>query len=98
VSCICQGLDTHVQAFLHRPLGFSSYPCVDLDATYLRGREQAHNQVISRFVIPAIGITATGKLEVIGIVVGDGEDESFWTAFLRRLRELKLRGVQLGSW
>ncbi len=30
-----------------------------------------------------------------GIEVGDSEDETFWTAFLRRLRERGLSGVQL---
>jgi len=32
---------------------------------------------------------------VLGIEVGDSEDETFWTAFLRRLRERGLSGVQL---
>ena len=49
VSRICQGLDTQVQAFLQRPLEFSHYPYVYLDATYLHGRDpQARKQVISR--------------------------------------------------
>jgi transposase-like protein len=28
-----------------------------------------------------------------GIEVGDSEDETFWTAFLRRLRRLRQRGL-----
>ena len=95
VSRICQGLDTQVQAFLNRPLEFSRYPYLYLDATYLHGRDQARKQVISRAVIVAVGITATGQREVLGIEVGDSEDETFWTAFLRRLRERGLSGVQL---
>ena len=95
VSRICQGLDTQVQAFLNRPLEFSRYPYVYLDATYLHGRDEARKQVISRAVIVAVGITATGQREVLGIEVGDSEDETFWTAFLRRLPERGLTGVQL---
>ena len=95
VSRICQGLDVQVQAFLNRPLEFSHYPYVYLDATYLHGRDTARKQVISRAVIVAVGITANGQREVLGIEVGDSEDETFWTAFLRRLRERGLRGVQL---
>ena len=95
VSRICQGLDTQVLAFLQRPLEFSHYPYVYLDATYLHGRDQARKQVISRAVIVAVGITANGQREVLGIEVGDSEDEAFWTAFLRRLRERGLSGVQL---
>jgi len=49
----------------------------------------------SRAVIVAVGITASGQREVLGIEVGDSEDETFWTAFLRRLRERGLSGVQL---
>ena len=95
VSRICQGLDVQVQAFVNRPLEFSRYPYVYLDATYLHGRDQARKQVISRAVIVAVGITASGQREVLGIEVGDSEDEAFWTAFLRRLRERGLSGVQL---
>jgi putative transposase len=95
VSRICQGLDTQVQAFLNRPLENSCYPYVYLDATYLHGRDPARRQVVSRAVIVAVGITATGQREVLGIEVGDSEDEAFWTAFLRRLRERGLTGVQL---
>jgi transposase-like protein len=95
VSRICQGLDVQVQAFLNRPLELSRYPYVYLDATYLHGRDPARKQVISRAVIVAVGITASGQREVLGIEVGDSEDEAFWTAFLRRLKERGLTGVRL---
>jgi putative transposase len=51
--------------------------------------------VISRAVIVAVGIIATGQREVLGIELGDSEDEAFWTAFLRRMRERGLSGMQL---
>jgi transposase-like protein len=95
VSRICQGLDVQVQAFLNRPLELSRYPYVYLDATYLHGRDPARKQVISRAVIVAVGITASGQRELLGIEVGDSEDEAFWTAFLRRLKERGLTGVRL---
>ena len=74
---------------------FSHYPYVYLDAPCLHGRDEARKQVISMAVIVAVGITATGQREVLGIEVGDSEDETFWTAFLRRLRERGFTGVQL---
>jgi putative transposase len=46
-------------------------------------------------VIVAVGITATGQRVVLGIEVGDSDDETFWTAFMRRLPERVLSGVQL---
>jgi putative transposase len=61
VSRICQDLDVQVQAFLGRPLEFSCYPYVYLDATYLHGRDPARKQVISRAVIVAVSITASGR-------------------------------------
>jgi putative transposase len=94
VSRICQGLDMQVQAFLGRSLERCRFPYVYLDATYLHGRDQTRRQVISRALIVAVGITASGQREVLGIEVGDSEDESFWTAFLRRLRERGLAGVR----
>ncbi len=51
--------------------------------------------MISRTVIVAVGISASGQREVLGIEVGDGEEEAFWSAFLKRLRERGLAGVQL---
>lgn len=43
----------------------------------------------------AVGITAAGQREVLGIEVGDSEDETFKTAILRRLGERGLSSVQL---
>ena len=97
VSRICQGIDTQAQAVLNRPLEFSRYPYVYLVATYLHGGDQARKQVISRAVIVAVEITATGQREVLGIDVSESEDETSWTAFLRRLRERGLRDVQLAA-
>ena len=55
---------------------------VYLEATYLKGR--VRGRVVSRAVVIATGVTATGDREVLGIDVGDSEDGAFWTAFLNR--------------
>ncbi len=83
-----------VEAFLNRPLEFSRSPYVYLDATYLHRRDPPRKQVISRALIVAVGITASGQREVLGIEVGDSEVEAFWAAFLRRLKE---RGPDWGA-
>lgn len=59
-----------MQAFLGRPLELSRYPYVYFAATYLHGRDVARRQVISRGVIVAVGITASGQGEVLGMEVG----------------------------
>jgi transposase-like protein len=66
-----------------------------LDATYINVRDDALGQVVSRAVVIATGITADGGREVLGVDIGDSEDETFWTRFLRSLRDRGLGGVRL---
>jgi transposase-like protein len=54
-----------------------------------------NGRVVSRAVVVATGVTATGDREVLGLAVGDSEDGAFWTAFLQGLRARGLGGVQL---
>ena len=95
VSRICQGLDERVGAFRNRTLGHVAFPYVYLDATYVNVRDDALGQVVSRAVVIATGITANGDREVLGVDIGDSEDETFWTRFLRSLKDRGLSGVRL---
>jgi putative transposase len=96
VSRICAGLDETVAAFRSRPLHHTRFPYLFLDATYLHVRRTgAGGQVTSMAVVIATGVTATGGREVLGIDVGDSEDEVFWRGFLRSLKERGLQGTQL---
>ena len=95
VSRICEGLDARVEAFRGRTLGHVAFPYVYLDATYINVRDDALGQVVSRAVVIATGITARGDREVLGVDIGDSEDETFWTRFLRSLRDRGLGGVRL---
>jgi putative transposase len=93
VSRICAGLDEAVTAFRSRPLHHTTFPYIFLDATYLHVRRAG--QVTSMAVVVATGVTATGGREVLGVDVGDSEDEVFWRGFLRTLKERGLAGVRL---
>jgi putative transposase len=101
VSRICAGLDEQVQAFRTRTLHHTAFPYVFLDATYLHvrrtgpGGQAAGGQVTSMAVVVATGVTATGGREILGVDVGDSEDEVFWRGFLRTLKERGLSGVRL---
>jgi len=95
VSRICAGLDERVAAFRGRTLGHVGFPYVYLDATYVHVRDDALGQVVSRAVVVATGITAGGDREILGVDIGDSEDETFWTGFLRSLRSRGLGGVRL---
>jgi transposase-like protein len=95
VSRICQEIDQQVQAFLSRPLQEAGYAYVYLDATYLKGRLGKALQVCSRAVVVAMGVYADGRLELLGIKVGDSETEGFWSEFIASLKERGLTGVKL---
>ena len=77
-----------------RPLDHIEFPYVYLDATYLHVRNQA-SQACSMAIVIATGITAEGSREILGLDVGDSEDEAFWRGFLRSLRSRGLSGVRL---
>jgi len=94
VSRICAGLDETVEAFRTRQLDHVEFPYVYLDATYLHVRNTT-SQVVSMAVVVATGITANGDREILGLDVGDSEDETFWRGFLRSLKARGLAGVRL---
>ncbi len=93
VSRICGELDIELEEFRGRSLAHVEFPYVFCDATYLKGR--VRGRVVSRAVVVATGVTASGDREVLGVDVGDSEDGAFWTAFLKGLRARGLAGVQL---
>ena len=92
VSRLCQALDAEVERFRTRPL-VGPYPYVWLDATYLKVRDQG--RVVSRAVVIAVAVRATGEREVLGLDVGPSEDGAFWLQFLRSLVARGLAGVRL---
>jgi putative transposase len=93
VSRICAQLDEDVAAWRSRPLDEIAFPYVFLDATYCKAR--INKRVVSQAVVIATGVSSDGRREVLGCAVGDSETESFWTEFLRSLRDRGLDGVQL---
>ncbi len=97
VSRICEQLDESVGAFRTRALDHTGFPYIYLDATYLHVRNQPGKggQVVSMAVVVATGVTAGGEREILGLDVGDSEDEVFWRSFLLSLKQRGLAGVKL---
>jgi len=93
VSRICKGIDADVTVLRTRRLDHQPFVYVWLDATYVHVRDGG--QVVSKAVVIATGLRADGHREVLGVDVGDSENETFWTEFLRDLRERGLAGVKL---
>ena len=92
VSRICGELDPLVEAFRSRSL-VGEHPYVWLDATYHKVR--VDGRVVSQATVVAIGVTADGERQVLGVDVGASEERAFWTAFLRSLVKRGLKGVRL---
>lgn len=92
VSRLCEELDAEVERFRSRRLS-EEYPYLWLDATFLKVRQEG--RVVSTAVVIAIGVTASGEREVLGLDVGPSEDGGFWLQFLRGLVSRGLRGVRL---
>jgi len=70
-----------------------SYPFVWLDAMTQGCREGG--RVVNVVTVIATAVNADGRREVLGVDVITSEDGSGWTAFLRRLVERGLSGVEL---
>jgi hypothetical protein len=85
-----------VTAFRTRRLDHTGFPYVYLDATYLHVRNST-SQVVSMAVVVATGITTDGGREVLGLDVGDSEDELFWRDFLTALKRRGLSGCGWSS-
>jgi transposase-like protein len=93
VSRICTQIDADVAVLRTRRLDHQPFVYVWLDATYVHVRE--HRQVVSKAIVIATGLRADGHREVLGIDVGDSENETFWREFLTSLVDRGLAGVKL---
>jgi putative transposase len=93
VSRICTQIDADVAVLRTRRLDHQPFVYVWLDATYLHVRE--NRRVVSKAVVIATGLRADGHREVLGLDVGDSENETFWREFLTSLTDRGLAGVRL---
>jgi transposase-like protein len=93
VSRICTGIDADVAVLRNRRLDHQPFVYVWLDATYVHVRENRH--VVSKAIVIATGLRADGHREVLGLDVGDSENEVFWREFLTGLNDRGLAGVRL---
>jgi len=92
VSRLCRVLDEQVELFRQRPLE-GDYPYLWLDAKHVKVRDQG--RVVSKALVLAYAVHASGIREVIGLDIGEVESGAFWLEFLRSLRERGLQGVRL---
>lgn len=93
VSEMAKSLDSQVEAFRSRPLDDSPYTFVWLDALTQKVREHGRTVIVHALI--AVGVTADGQREVLGLEVVSGEDGAGWLGFLRSLVARGLSGVAL---
>lgn len=92
ISNLCKELDEEISKFKNRPLE-ADYPFLMVDAMYVKVRED--HRIKSKGFMIAIGINSSGRKEIIGFEVCDGETEHSWKSFLNSLKKRGLRGVDL---
>lgn len=93
VRAIASSLDADIDELCSRPLDGGPVPYVWLDATYVKCRRGG--RVASTAVVTAIGCDAGGWRRVLGVGVVDTESYDSWLAFLRKIRDRGVSGVQL---
>jgi transposase-like protein len=92
VSELNQKIYTTIDAWRQRPIE-GEYPYVYLDGIYLKRSWGGEVRNVS--VLVAIGVSAEGYREILGVAEGAKEDKASWTSFLRLLKERGLKGVKL---
>lgn len=92
VSRICAVLDEEVASFRGRTFDGMGFPCLRLDAAYVKCRRPA--RVESTAVITAIAVGADGLRRFVGFAVADAESYPAWREFPSDLRRRGVEGVR----
>jgi transposase-like protein len=93
VSRMAGELDEMVSEFRSRPLENGPYTYVWMDGLTQKVREGG--RIVNVAVVTAVGVSADGHREVLGVDVITTEDGAGWLAFLRGLVARGLAGVSL---
>ena len=93
VSQLCTELDLRVEAWNERPLSDTGYPLVIVDALVIKVRKDKAVRPISALI--AIGISESGHREILGLRLGDSENEAGWNQMFAWLKQRGLSDVFL---
>ena len=92
VSRLNQKIDAQIEAWRNRPIQ-GQHPYVYLDGVVLKRSWAGEVRNVSLLV--AIGVSAEGFREILGICEGAKEDKAGWSKFLAHLKQRGLTGVEL---
>ena len=90
ISRINAKLDVELKMFAERPLE-GPFPYLILDARYEKVREDG--VVRNRAVLVAAGVAGTGRRQVLGVELAEGESHASWRRFLESLKGRGIHGV-----
>ena len=92
VSSLATGLSARVNHWRNRRLA-GPYPFLLLDALVIQVRKD--DSVVPVAALIATGISEEGQREILGLTLGDSENEASWDDMLRDLKSRGLGGVDL---
>ena len=92
VSSLATGLSARVNHWRNRRLN-GLYPFLLLDALVIHVRKD--ESVVPVAALIATGISEDGQREILGLTLGDSENEASWDDMLRDLKSRGLSGVDL---
>jgi transposase-like protein len=91
VSHLTKGIDENVSRWRNRKLR-EEYPYLVVDARYEDIRKEG--VVMSQAVLIVVGISASGKREILSVDIGNSENQQEWSDVFERLKRRGLKGVQ----
>jgi putative transposase len=92
VSNLNKRIYAQIEAWRNRPIR-GEHPYVYLDGVVLKRSWAGEVRNVSLLV--AIGVSAEGDREILGICEGAKEDKAGWSGFLAHLKQRGLTGIQL---
>lgn len=92
VSAICRGLDDLVRQYWRLPIT-DDWEYLLLDAVVVKNRSAVGAE--KRYVLVAMGISRTGKKQILSFKQAESESEVCWTSFLEDLARRGLEGKNL---
>ena len=91
VSSLAQGIDENISKWRNRALT-EEYPYLVVDARYEDIRKEG--VVMSQAVLIVVGISVSGKREILSVDIGNSENEQEWSDVFGRLKSRGLKGVK----
>lgn len=91
VSSLAKGIDENISRWRNRNLT-EEYPYLVVDARYEDIRKEG--VVMSQAVLIVVGISASGKREILSVDIGNSENQQEWSEVFQRLKSRGLSGVQ----